>query len=185
MDITLLIEANKTIHPHLGPPKERICLHVLRRQGLVPEHVETRTLYSTYQPTLSQVSPHILSFSNTYSKTLQWFYPEVLSVSLMFILPLQGKIQMWVEIFPKNLGIPGPLCDITPRKPKKYHLLFLTTVKLLTCDWCCNVSLYIEGISCEPLFGIRPKLSWTKPASQEKTWVTSMWKGNMLIIILA
>uniref|UniRef100_A0A8C2BAL1 Myoferlin like n=1 Tax=Cyprinus carpio TaxID=7962 RepID=A0A8C2BAL1_CYPCA len=81
------LEANKTIHPHLGPPKERICLHVLRRQGLVPEHVETRTLYSTYQPTLSQ-----------------------------------GKIQMWVEIFPKNLGIPGPLCDITPRKPKKYFL---------------------------------------------------------------
>uniref|UniRef100_A0A671PGU1 Myoferlin-like n=1 Tax=Sinocyclocheilus anshuiensis TaxID=1608454 RepID=A0A671PGU1_9TELE len=81
------LEANKTIHPHLGPPKERICLHVLRRQGLVPEHVETRTLFSTYQPTLSQ-----------------------------------GKIQMWVEIFPKSLGIPGPLCDITPRKPKKYFL---------------------------------------------------------------
>uniref|UniRef100_A0A9J7ZEV5 Myoferlin like n=1 Tax=Cyprinus carpio carpio TaxID=630221 RepID=A0A9J7ZEV5_CYPCA len=81
------LEANKTIHPHLGPPKERICLHVLRRQGLVPEHVETRTLYSTYQPTLSQ-----------------------------------GKVQMWVEIFPKSLGIPGPLCDITPRKPKKYFL---------------------------------------------------------------
>uniref|UniRef100_A0A673HRT0 Myoferlin-like n=1 Tax=Sinocyclocheilus rhinocerous TaxID=307959 RepID=A0A673HRT0_9TELE len=81
------LEANKTIHPHLGPPKERICLHVLRRQGLVPEHVETRTLYSSYQPTLSQ-----------------------------------GKIQMWVEIFPKSLGIPGPLCDITPRKPKKYFL---------------------------------------------------------------
>uniref|UniRef100_A0A672R0M9 Myoferlin n=1 Tax=Sinocyclocheilus grahami TaxID=75366 RepID=A0A672R0M9_SINGR len=81
------LEANKTIHPHLGPPKERICLHVLRRQGLVPEHVETRTLYSSYQPTLSQ-----------------------------------GKIQMWVEIFPKSLGIPGPLRDITPRKPKKYFL---------------------------------------------------------------
>ncbi|XP_051503504.1 myoferlin isoform X2 [Myxocyprinus asiaticus] len=81
------LEANKCIHLHLGPAKERICLHVLRRQGLVPEHVETRTLYSTYQPTLSQ-----------------------------------GKIQMWVEIFPKNIGIPGPVCDITPRKPKKYFL---------------------------------------------------------------
>ncbi|TRY56790.1 hypothetical protein DNTS_035606 [Danionella cerebrum] len=81
------LEANKSSHSHLGPAKERICLHVLRRQGLVPEHVETRTLYSTYQPTLSQ-----------------------------------GKIQMWVEIFPKNLGVPGPLCSITPRRPKKYYL---------------------------------------------------------------
>ncbi|KAA0718022.1 Myoferlin Fer-1-like protein 3 [Triplophysa tibetana] len=81
------MEANKSIHPHLGPPKERICLHVLRRQGLVPEHVENRTLFSTYQPTLSQ-----------------------------------GKIQMWVEIFPKSLGCPGPVCQITPRKPKKYFL---------------------------------------------------------------
>lgn len=130
MYITLLIEANKIIHQHLGPPKERICLHVLRRQGLVPEHVETRTLYSSYQPTLSQVSHHIPSFSNTYS-TLQWFYPE--SVSLMFILSLQGKIQMWVEIFPKNLGIPGPVSVITPRKPKKYHLIFLTSIKTTMC----------------------------------------------------
>lgn len=183
-DITLLIEANKSIHQHLGPPKERICLHVLRRQGLVPEHVETRTLYSSYQPTLSQVSPHILSFSNTYA-TLQWFYPEVPSVSLMFILSLQGKIQMWVEIFPKNIGIPGPLCDITPRKPKKYNLFLLTSSKTAMFVCCSNVSLYTEGISCEPSFGIQLKSSWMKPASQEKTWVTSMWKGNRLIIILA
>ncbi|XP_039632392.1 myoferlin-like [Polypterus senegalus] len=80
-------EAGKIIHDHLGPPHERLALHVLRTQVLIPEHVETRTLYSTFQQSLSQ-----------------------------------GKLQMWVDIFPKSLGTPGPPFDISPRKPKKYIL---------------------------------------------------------------
>lgn len=80
-------ETNTVIHPHLGPARERLALHVLRNQGLVPEHVETRTLCSSHQPNLSQ-----------------------------------GQIQMWVDIFPKNLGLPGHPFDITPRKAKKYFL---------------------------------------------------------------
>lgn len=51
-------ENNKEVHQHLGPPHERLCLHVLKTQKLVPEHVETRTLYSTYQPNISQVGRH-------------------------------------------------------------------------------------------------------------------------------
>ncbi|XP_041065098.1 myoferlin isoform X2 [Carcharodon carcharias] len=81
------IENNKTSNIHLGPAEERLALHVLRQQGLVPEHTEMRTLYSTYQPNLSQ-----------------------------------GKLQMWVDIYPKSLGPPGPPFDITPRKPKNYFL---------------------------------------------------------------
>ncbi|KAF7655921.1 hypothetical protein LDENG_00048500 [Lucifuga dentata] len=80
-------EADTVIHQHLGSARERLGLHVLRKQSLVPEHVETRTLYSSYQPNLSQ-----------------------------------GRIQMWVDIFPKSLGLPGPPCDITPRKAKRYYL---------------------------------------------------------------
>ncbi|XP_016019673.2 myoferlin isoform X3 [Rousettus aegyptiacus] len=80
-------EANKVLHQHLGAPDERLALHILRTQGLVPEHVETRTLHSTFQPNISQ-----------------------------------GKLQMWVDVFPKNLGPPGPPFNITPRKAKRFYL---------------------------------------------------------------
>ncbi|KAF6103374.1 fer-1 like family member 5 [Phyllostomus discolor] len=72
---------------YLGPKKERLALYLLHTQGLVPEHVETRTLYSNSQPGIGQ-----------------------------------GKVQLWVDIFPKKLGPPGPPVNIRPRKPRRYEL---------------------------------------------------------------
>ncbi|ELW64043.1 Dysferlin [Tupaia chinensis] len=83
------IESGRIPNPHLGPVEERLGFDVLRQQGLVPEHVESRPLYSPLQPDIEQ-----------------------------------GKLQMWIDLFPKALGRPGPPFNITPRRAKSWMVGF-------------------------------------------------------------
>nr|XP_008006201.2 fer-1-like protein 5 isoform X14 [Chlorocebus sabaeus] len=117
-----------TVHG-LGPKKERLALHLLHTQGLVPEHVETRTLYSDSQPGIDQTCCK-------WNPSTMPSAPELPCSNLTALLSVerkgeaggwlpaasQGKVQMWVDIFPKKLGPPGPPVDINPRKPKRYEL---------------------------------------------------------------
>ena len=85
--IFILTENNLVLHGDIShQPEQRLALHVLRQQNLVPEHIESRSLYNPLQPNIPQ-----------------------------------GKLHMWVDIFPKDTNIPNPV-DVSLRKPEKYVL---------------------------------------------------------------
>ena len=40
-------------------------------------------------------------------------------------LSFQGQIEMWVDMFPRDMQSPGAPVDITPRKPTRYDNVYV------------------------------------------------------------
>ncbi|XP_076803747.1 otoferlin-like isoform X4 [Clavelina lepadiformis] len=80
---------------HKKPTDEHVALVALRHWDeipkvgckLVPEHVETRSLFSSDKPGIEQ-----------------------------------GRVELWVDMFPMDMPLPGPPVDVSPRKPKNFQL---------------------------------------------------------------
>ncbi|KAK2145131.1 hypothetical protein LSH36_700g01069 [Paralvinella palmiformis] len=86
-------ETNKPIHHHLGGPEQRLALHVL----------------NTLPASLG------IPFVPEHLETRPLYNPLQPGIE-------QGKLQMWIDIFPSHIGPPGPPVDITARVPKRYEL---------------------------------------------------------------
>ena len=56
----LFAEQGKVLHGDITDvPEQRLALHILHQQNLVPEHIETRNIYNPLQPGISQGQLHM------------------------------------------------------------------------------------------------------------------------------
>ncbi|KAJ1193975.1 hypothetical protein NDU88_003270 [Pleurodeles waltl] len=117
--LTKLCKDNKLDGPHLRPGQIQIGSKVFTGQTLFDQDDEK---VESYEHLALKV---LRSWSDVPGVGCQ-LVPEHIETRPLFHRDRpgmeQGRVQMWIDMFPTDMPLPGPPVDISPRKPKGYEL---------------------------------------------------------------
>ncbi|KAK3090409.1 hypothetical protein FSP39_011632 [Pinctada imbricata] len=115
-----LCKEGKVDGPHYQPGKVRVSNRIFT--GSVDDSDDTDSRKNTEEQLALSVLRHWEEIPKVGCKmvpehveTRPLYNPEKPGIE-------QGKVEMWVDMFPMDMPPPGPPVDISPRKPKSYEL---------------------------------------------------------------
>uniref|UniRef100_G3TXY1 Otoferlin n=1 Tax=Loxodonta africana TaxID=9785 RepID=G3TXY1_LOXAF len=119
--LTRLCKEGKVDGPHFGPPGR---VKVANRVFTGPSEIEDEN--GQRKPTEEHVSLCALRHWEDIPRVGCRLVPEHVETRPLLNADKpgieQGRLEMWVDMFPMDMPAPGTPLDISPRKPKKYEL---------------------------------------------------------------
>ncbi|XP_029087847.1 otoferlin isoform X1 [Monodon monoceros] len=119
--LTRLCKEGKVDGPHFGPPGR---VKVSNRVFTGPSEIEDEN--GQRKPTEEHVALLALRYWEDIPRVGCRLVPEHVETRPLLNPDKpgieQGRLELWVDMFPMNMPAPGTPLDISPRKPKKYEL---------------------------------------------------------------
>ncbi|XP_033032210.1 otoferlin isoform X4 [Trachypithecus francoisi] len=119
--LTRLCKDNKVDGPHFGPPGR---VKVANRVFTGPSEIEDEN--GQRKPTDEHVALSALRHWEDIPRAGCRLVPEHVETRPLLNPDKpgieQGRLELWVDMFPMDMPAPGTPLDISPRKPKKYEL---------------------------------------------------------------